>query len=726
MIIVLSNLFSALVLSLALLVAHAKGETIAPSAPVKAPPGFSSEGPETPRPKELNTVQDIVKARQLVISEMLNEVADHGGALGTAIWQSQEAKSRDDVSLAFGQAYDFPQGKVQADQFEKLMINVLKDAGSVPVPGASLAGAAGHGLELMTQVRDFIRANSDVKTTDLPSPDLAVTNYYVIKNLPTELQDQVVQEYCRVKGVKFDDYVTRVRGNRLLTSDEVTPTDYSPKIAASFNKRLDQINTELLIETKFLSQIATNQGLEAARAQKDAEIRKRQDELKDQVEHQKAIVFLGGVLLGPLLKGRAAEQFATTGNSLIQMNEALQKYGPSGILRPDNLLLMTNFASAGMAIAQAFMAPPEDPTKKMLEEVLHQLQAIQSQLKRIESKLDNLTDLVLSGFEKVLNGQLFQNERIAQLFRLIQDAQTDNSQYRAIQDVQQYLQADRATYGIGETCNDPKHFISERDCYYKFTEQLATKTFGTDQGGSREAVIFDSVFNNRTLSHRIPDSGNGQLVLEQLSYPMYFADDPLDFGAVIARNHEAVMAYAAQVLGILRGPNVLANPDVLWSRLHTLVQAIKLHPDLGEERDLLAEAIARVDELEMSIATLTAASSLAKLDEVIAKDLGRYEEDVRRIAKDALENSFAAARASLLSNGSMQRCDYLGPVLEIPKPDQQGHSTDKFVPQYYWIAQDLSLGTLGQCYDVRQDPNPTYAPGKYIIQMLLSALSRWL
>jgi hypothetical protein len=90
------------------------------------------------------------------------------------------------------------------------------------------------------------------------------------------------------------------------------------------------------------------------------------------------------------------------GNNLIQMNTAVKQFGPGG-LTPDKLLMFTNFATAGVAIVSMIVASQqEDPTMAALKQIMQELADIKKQLETIEKKIDDLSDLVLVGFERTL------------------------------------------------------------------------------------------------------------------------------------------------------------------------------------------------------------------------------------------------------------------------------------------------------------------------------------
>jgi len=65
--------------------------------------------------------------------------------------------------------------------------------------------------------------------------------------------------------------------------------------------------------------------------------------------------------------------------------------------------MFTNFATAGVAIVGLVASSgQEDPTMAALKQITAQLEEMKKQLERIEGKIDDLSDQVLVGFERVL------------------------------------------------------------------------------------------------------------------------------------------------------------------------------------------------------------------------------------------------------------------------------------------------------------------------------------
>ena len=387
------------------------------------------------------------------------------------------------------------------------------------------------------------------------------------------------------------------------------------------------------------------------------------------------------------------------------MHHAVKVFGPKGVgVTPDKLLMFTNVVSAGMVVAQAF-ATPKDPVMTALSAILEQLRAIQMQLERIEDKLDDLSDLVLVGFERVLANQVYLQNRMNEFEKTFVTHIQDEAQRRAIQT---YLSNfDHLGSPYKPECSNPT--ISDPDdverCLIDFMTQLSTRTLFSALKGSQQPAILSPTLSNHMLSPRNGGGdGSTNLVLEQLSYPLFFSDNPVALRRMIARNHEAVMAQSAHALTV-HHPTTIPNAEILIARLDSYLAAADVHPKVRSRYavELTDEAVQRIDDIESALKTTSGnTEAITELWRSMVDMLGKYDQAVKSVYADFADDPFTESRSRFNEGGRLRACPTSRnwPNMAVPRDPVSGLASDKFVPQVYWIAQDLGWGTLSQCYEI--------------------------
>jgi hypothetical protein len=357
-----------------------------------------------------------------------------------------------------------------------------------------------------------------------------------------------------------------------------------------------------------------------------------------------------------------------------------------------------------MLVAQAFMKQ-RDPTMEALNEVLSQLQDIKKELDRIDHKIDNLTDLVLDGFAKVLIGQAVISREISDVKQVLNSYVREQKAQDAINVFLDQLRDQRAIFTLANQCASKTtlNVHSTNDCVAKFADELSTKPLEQIVLNVGSPHLFDSASTNVALSVGVDyNLNNGALPKFYFSLPRFFADAPQAFTAMTARNQEAIAAASWMLLNLQRG-ETLANPENLAADLSVLLLAAQLRPDLITVPNadiLLSEAIQRVTDTEIFFEhTVQNQAYVENVWQMLAMSLKTYDDDVSRAVEDALNRPKDGAKKTFLGQ-FIDPCDPANgiPSIHIPASGPAGN-IESLVPDIFWSAEDMGLGRIGKCFE---------------------------
>jgi len=389
----------------------------------------------------------------------------------------------------------------------------------------------------------------------------------------------------------------------------------------------------------------------------------------------------------------------------------MNKFGPQGI-SPDKLLMCSNMVSAGLLVAQLFMNQ-QDPTMQALQGIMKQLEAIQKQLEQIDKKIDELSNLVLVGFERTLQNQQYMQLQIEDFSKAVLANIADQQQREATREYLRYVAGDVELYNRSLMCTStlPSDKIDGNGCMKALAEDISKKTIFTPEYRNTTPRILNNIWVNQMLSVKVGDGDRQSLELAELSSPVYFMSHPKAFRSVIARNHEAVAAFAGYTLGIPH-PSIVPNPEVLAIKLRTLVAAADRSPEFSkrEASPLTDQALERLEEVETFVTTTVAEkTTMQKLVMQLGADLSAYENVVTTSIAEAMKASRDTLRKRFL-DANLDPCpDTNKGWKKIASPI----NADSLVPSPFWVAQDMGLGKVQMCYQALKAVTYKEAPGYY-------------
>jgi hypothetical protein len=192
-------------------------------------------------------------------------------------------------------------------------------------------------------------------------------------------------------------------------------------------------------------------------------------------------VQLTGLILGPIVGPDATRKITTIGNNLIQMDTAIKQFGPKGVgLTPDNLLMFTNFATAGFTIVGMIAASQKpDPTMVALQAIMEQLKEIKQQLITIENKIDDLSDLVEEGFERTLSDFADLDIEFNSFQHAVLGHFSDDAQRKAVTAYLNYVYSDPQQYKLAQKCDESTAVADDQTCLNLFASLIADYTMFT-------------------------------------------------------------------------------------------------------------------------------------------------------------------------------------------------------------------------------------------------------
>ncbi len=529
---------------------------------------------------------------------------------------------------------------------------------------------------------------------DLDREAAILALYGNFDQLPPEVREEAARRLSTKFGKNFEnDYLKPAREHRVLgetasTSGNELPDDSKPLDTLTYDDGIALVNEQLAIQKEQLDAI-----------QEGNSLKDRKDKLHADADRLRAGVYLTMVALGPIISDREADKIGTIGNSFIKMHEALAKYGPGGIT-PDKLLMCSNMVGAGMLIAQLFVQQ-EDPTMVALQSIMKQLKDISEKLDQIDKKIDKLSNLVLVGFERVLQSQRYAQDRINDFSRILLSNIRDTTQRQAILDFARYLTYQSENYKLLLTCSATLRDIRPKvdDCLKELAVDLSRKTIFTEEIRNTTPRIFDPKWSNQMLSFDAPASELDGIALTELSGPIYFLQSPGSYGSVIARNHEAVASFAQQKLGLFK-PSTVPNPDILAQKLRIYLAAARQSPKVQRKGvlPLTEEALARVDEVNQFVtATAGDEALLSKSASATGAQLNKLQSVVTTLIDQVMTAPYAELK-SRFASAKIGPCGGVPgrPALVAPV------GVEKVVENVFWVAQEMGFGQVQACYELNK------------------------
>ena len=671
-------------------------------------PGYSQQptSPETTADKSVSDkrtraalTSDVEKAEAITFAEAnLRINFKNDTELAYALLHVRNAQSAADVQNAFKSAKDNIDEVLDRD----MMVALFK--GGAKFFGNAAAGYVIDGANWLAKQAD--ENDGKLRFDTIPETYASTILLGGIDNASPDVKLAIAQEIAEHMGRKFDDTVDAVTQNRILED----PKDKEPK-GPFIDRELydDQIKSI----SDGLNNVKQALDRQVAGQQTEPQKETASGSLAHETERLKAGVYLTGLILGPIVGRDAANKITTVGNNLVQMNLAVKQFGPNG-LTPDKLLMFSNFATAGFAIVGMLTAPQEDPTMVALKDIMKQLDEIKRQLQTIEGKIDDLSDLVLVGFERTLIAISQLQIEFAAFEQAILGHNWDESQRKAIDVFLKYISGDPQHYSLTQQCDEFELVkkVDDMYCLNEFARLLSDRTLYTQNlDVPRVPDIVSTAWSNQILTPRyISPGGDYKLVLEQLSYPIYFANDPQVFRSMIAYNQSAAAAYSTGILGTPR-PYNLANPEILANALRALVATFKIRPSLQGDNagQLLEQALKRVTAIEDLLGvTVGDERTMGRLWEAMENDLKGYEDKVNGILPDLTGSPYTEQKIRFNGGnlGTIAPCSTTPgwPQLQAPLDPATGQRMDKYVDPIYWAAEEMRLGRVVQCYEITHGP----------------------
>jgi hypothetical protein len=380
-------------------------------------------------------LSDIDKAERITFAHAnLRINLKNDTELEYALLHVRKAKTAEDVHKIFQAARD------NVDELlDRETTVALFNAGAALFGG----GGATHIIDGGNWLTKHVDENGDKKISFSKIPKAYSSTILLggIQNANSEVRRAIAEDISSHIGKNFEETVDAVTQNRILEN-----RDYRNSVTSFIDREIydQQING---IKTG-LADVQTTLKDQLAGQKKQALKQSAAEELATQTEHLKAGVYWTGLVLGPVVGSEAARKISTIGDNLIQMNTALKQFGPGG-LTPDKLLMFTNFATAGFAIAGMLIASQQkDPTMIALEQIAQQLEEIKKQLKVIEGKIDDLSNLVLVGFERALTSLQQLNNQLVTFENDVRNDVLDRTVTEAIHTYVQYASSDLQHYWL--------------------------------------------------------------------------------------------------------------------------------------------------------------------------------------------------------------------------------------------------------------------------------------
>lgn len=521
------------------------------------------------------------------------------------------------------------------------------------------------------------------------------------KQMDTATREKFYRKVASFTGSDYDSLLAEVDKEGVLGASKRWADEYQTELLEGLSSDVKGIKTKLENISQNVNSIQ-NYLAEQAEQRRNADVmQKREENLKLETSHMQAIVYLGGTALQQA-GFKEAPKFMAAANTAIEMNRLLKQFGPNGI-SPDNLLLSAGMVQSGLALASMFAAPQEDPNMKMLKAIMEELYQIRLQLYRIEGKIDRLSDTVVDGFNKLLEHQIYSENKLEDLRNLVVQANTLETARNASQTFINYVEAKNGFSRLALDCNA---FIGDEDssltkCRKEFAMDLATNLIYADQENTPR--IFNSELNNLSITNAgVYSKAVEQLITEQLSLPFYFSNNPIRFWSTISRNHEALAAANATYMGGIH-PITLASPDILMRELEILLNTADAYPEFKVkeiDKQLFAQAAQRIEDIDTFFkSTVGNPAYLENLGNLLTNSMTEYGNSINEVMKQ-LNPPIDETAFQKFDGPGMLGCEEgkYNDYLPLPAPNGAQRSLSWFVSEPYWIAQQLGFIRLGSCY----------------------------
>ncbi|OWO89156.1 hypothetical protein B5E41_30720 [Rhizobium esperanzae] len=620
---------------------------------------------------------DEEKARKLILAETAYRLAKSGNStIAYAALNLPRAKTPEEVRKIMVDAKDGLDEVVGRDAFVSLV-----KLGPVNPTYVDAINDFTKNVEAMN--------GNDLRLSDVPIEAALTALVGAYEQLPADVRNEGISKLAELQGKNFDDYVTKVRENRVMTGDA------TPKDEGGIDREVSKDGIALM--TAKLREVREQVEKSGAAQTSAQEKRDREAALGHDEERLRAGVFLTSTILGQIVGPEAAMKVQVTGNSFLKMYDTMQKFGPGG-LSPDKLLMCTNMVSAGLMIAQLF-SNQQDPTMVALMQIMQQLKEIQAKLDVIDKKIDRLTNITLEGFDKVIRNERYSQQLIKDFSGVVMADITDDTQRAAMQAYLRFLEGDAETYKMFLQCDSTLQALprDEKQCIEGLALDLAGSRIFTTDPTKTTPRILGPTWVNYLLSLGAPDGDGQKLALSQLSAPFFFLQLPQVSRTEIARDHEAIASAAQSYFG-MKHPKTVPNPEILQTRIQVLLAASQNMPTISsrEVLPLTDEALSRILEVETFLES-TIGDSVA-LDTAwvkLAERADQIEEAVKTDINQVFSDNFTVLRTQFSQPTATKCADVGDPRNPVAFPA----NLDSLIPPVYWVAQELGLGQPKMCIE---------------------------
>ena len=662
--------------------------------------------------------------------------------LGTLLPRVNSGQSIEDIS----KVYD---GNGQARELvtDRQMVTTTAEAAKRRFPALSEQIDAGRDW-VITEIDK--QGGGSVPNSHVPAEIQVGVLIENLNKLPVERREAAYRKVATILGVDYDSLLQKAEEQRILDPGGDGSSINNVIVQEETNYHLG-VGKEALNKTE---EMVAELGDRIGAFEEQADRQTRQDALDLEISRLQAGTQMAGYILEPLIGSEETRKITGVANSAIEIHRALEQFGPGGITA-DNLLMCTNIVSAGLLAAQILSGPQEDPTMKMLKSMMEQLKQIKEQLDRIEGKVDTLSDVVLQGFNLVLDRQAFATNQLLDLKRSFIQAENREAILLANQEFLTYVETrDDHIRDFSTNCanNDRNFVMNVQACRHQLAADLAVAAVYTDVEVSGTPKLATNVYANRTFSTGAEIAT--AVMIEQLSKPLFFTYSPNSMWSMVARNHEALAALSNKFLAT-RHTTPLTSPEVLAMEIDALLESTRQNGEIvrndRQAPRLIGEAQQRIKDIETFIAlTVGSETYMANLWKMLGESITNYQTLVEAHRQqiftapspaemlnyrgrymfgcDQLETAdkiserngprprlsterffgtgqMIAAPAEVLASALKTEPDLAVPAAHLEK------SVESLVGYELWIAQRLGFVRLGYCYDIAFDLENSYFNG---------------
>lgn len=647
---------------------------------------------------------DREKTEKVVTVEAIRQInQQNDSGLAFAIIQASQAKTSAEATRRFDQAYQ--NGGAAEFGSRQQTVAVLKFGADTFLKGPAAKEAKGLidvGDNLTKKVEQLALDPKKSVLRDAPREYVSFAVLGHLDRLPADVRAAILQKVAPRVNVDYAAKEKEIREGRVMngtaSADPRVPTASKAIDQKIFDDQIATVKAQLAVEGEVLN------GLIAKENAKEA-LQQRRDELALESSHQKATIFLASIVLGPVLGAEASDKFVKTATQLSELQTAIKTFGPGGIT-PDKLIMFTNFVSAGIALVQIFGSQgQQDPTMVALGQIMKQLEAIKAQLERIEGKIDTLTNLVVDGFHQVLDGQANLSNQLKTLQRVVDAHVTDEAQRRALETYIAYVKKDPSVYKLLLACANiwSMDDAGARACKERLALELSDSTIFTALDLPRRPNLLNPEWSNQLLSVKAVEASPAsieQIAIEQFSIPRFLANNPKAFKQMIARNHEAVWAYATTA-GIPMRATPPANPEILEVQVRTLIESMRLNSRMRtpEMVKLIDQAVARIDEVRGFLRDASTPAAIGRAWDLVQGSIANFEQVAAGLSNEIRVMPFSEARQRY-DNQKLNGKGGMGlDQVDQPFNRQTNAGADSLAPSEFWLAQEMGFGKVSQVYE---------------------------